>query len=53
MQSKIRSATFEFNEPEWKNVSEDFKKFITSILQKNPADRPAAKDLVLNPIFKI
>ncbi|THH26794.1 hypothetical protein EUX98_g7393 [Antrodiella citrinella] len=42
------SASIEFHERYWKNVSEEAKTFIKSMLSPDPADRPSAREALQN-----
>ena len=41
---RIQAGSFSFPHPEWTNVSEEAKAFITSLLQQDPEKRPTAAD---------
>lgn len=47
--SSVRGAKFDFPSPDWDNVSDEAKAFITSLLSKDPASRPSATEAMQHP----
>jgi len=45
----IRVGKFSFPANMWEHVSKDAKALITSLLKKNPAERPSARECLQNP----
>ncbi|KAI9309537.1 kinase-like domain-containing protein [Cunninghamella echinulata] len=48
LQDEITHARYEFHERYWRNVSQDAKDFIKSLLQLDPSQRPTATEALKN-----
>lgn len=46
---KILQGKFSFSSKRWKNVSDEAKEFITSVLMRDPTSRPSAEDALNLP----
>jgi len=48
----VRTGRFDFPSPEWDNISDNAKKFITSMLKRDPSKRPSAATALEHPWIK-
>lgn len=53
IQSKISKGEFVFRDKEWKDISAEAKNLITRMLTFKPEDRPAGRDLLNDPWFRM
>jgi serine/threonine protein kinase len=49
MVNQIRKAQYEFGSPAWDDVTDETKKFITELLEKEPEKRPTAQEALDHP----
>lgn len=49
---RIKTSNVHFPKEEWASVSDEIKSLITTMLIKNPDERPNAKELLKHPWFK-
>lgn len=47
--SSVRGAKFDFPSPDWDPITDEAKHFISTLLSKNPASRPSARDAMRHP----
>lgn len=50
--ASVRNGFFDFPSPEWDNISDDAKDFISKLLQKDPAARMTASESIRHRWFK-
>jgi calcium/calmodulin-dependent protein kinase I len=50
---RITAAIFEFPSPEWDEISQQAKDFVTSLLTPNPSDRPSAEAALNHEWIKV
>ena len=49
--ARVQAASYDFATEEWEAVSQEAKRFVSSLLQKNPEDRPTAEQALGHPWF--
>ncbi|KAM3145673.1 hypothetical protein pb186bvf_002219 [Paramecium bursaria] len=52
LKSCIQRGMVSFNPSEWKGIDKQIQDVISKMLDSNPQNRPNAKDILANPIFK-